>query len=55
MSETFDGLDTLNEPENINELDKLVRKIFKIIPSYYEPKEAKEIRELILNYINNLE
>jgi hypothetical protein len=40
--------------ENRAELKKLVCKIFKIIPSYYDETEANEIEELITQYVNNI-
>lgn len=37
----------------VDELDVLVRKIYDIIPAYYDKKEAEEIKKLILAYIEN--
>ena len=34
------------------DVDALVRKIFSIIPSYYNEREAGKIRQLILEYIS---
>jgi hypothetical protein len=34
-----------------NELENLVKKIFEIIPSYYDEQEAEEIKKLINEYI----
>lgn len=36
------------------QLEQLVREIFKIIPSYYDEREAEEIKELIKKYIESL-
>lgn len=33
------------------ELDELVREIFNIIPSYYEESEARQVRQLISEYV----
>lgn len=35
-------------------LDELVRKIFDIIPSYYDEKEAATISELINQYVDGI-
>lgn len=33
------------------ELKELVKKIFEIIPSYYDETEARQIEALIKNYV----
>lgn len=38
--------------DDSDELNELVRKIFKIIPSYYDAHEAEEIKNLISEFIN---
>ena len=35
----------------MDELDELIYKIYDVIPAYYDEKEAKEIKKLILDYI----
>lgn len=35
----------------MDKIDKLIEKIYEIIPAYYDDKEAKEIKKLILKYI----
>ncbi len=35
----------------MDKLDELILKIYDIIPSYYDKKEAEEIKKLILEYI----
>lgn len=33
------------------EIDELVRRIFGIIPSYYDEREADQIKWLVMDYI----
>lgn len=35
----------------MDKLDKLILEIYNIIPAYYDDKEAREIKNLILKYI----
>lgn len=35
----------------MDKLDELISKIYDIIPAYYDKREAKEIKDLILKYI----
>ena len=35
---------------NNNKLDLLVREIYKIIDTYYDEKESKKIKELIIDF-----
>lgn len=51
--ETFDRLQapTRDWPDNDEDLDRLVRKIFEIIPSYYDEREADLIRRAISEYV----
>lgn len=36
-----------------NEIKELVKKIFEIIPSYYDEREAEEVERLIKEFISN--
>ncbi len=38
----------------LNQLDLVIDKIFKIIPSYYQEDEANDIKELFVNYIDDI-
>jgi|GEM_PF-4819042 len=39
----------------MDDLDLLIEKIFKIVPAYYDEKEADKIKKLILEYLKNKE
>lgn len=36
---------------NVLNIDTLVRLIFDVLPVYYDEKEAKQVKKLILEYI----
>ena len=36
---------------NVLNIDNLVRLIFDVLPVYYDEKEAKQVKKLILEYI----
>jgi len=39
----------------MDDLDLLIKKIFEIVPAYYDKKEADEIKKIILEYMKRKE
>lgn len=63
MTEGEDGLyerlsnlldKTTNTTKDTNKLDELISKIYEIVPAYYDEKEAKEIKKLIIKFMEEI-